>query len=507
MPRSTSSAEIMISNSRLISSNAALGLAPQPNDRVTDSYSNSLMDDLFGDVDRVLEGDLDDCEAKSNPHFDPAASTVRTVQLPSHISPRSAADLYQAAMAADRTTSSLPPTSSKPGLSTPVSSLTGDKSAEPQSAYQAGGRPVTTAHQLGQSLAGNLQSSVIQSPIYSSAGSSSNQGASTDSIEIEPPVQSVSNSLYPPAADLELSSSETSPRPLQTIFEPKRWRVSLAFLVLGASGVALVGALGLWTARATSNEVLPVNSDAANPAATSDADFLAYLQNALETISASQRVGAQTVAVMPVAAPTGLPTIPTATAADVASALPKLPGVATQTPNTPNIIERVFVPIYQNGRSQNGSSANSTPGRATAALPPIALASANSTRRRPTVPVPGSTAALPSTAPATGISSIPVVPAGSGSLPSPGVDLAAGSAVGSMSGLTDVTPASELVLVGVLNLGDRSAALFDIDGSSQRAYVGDRIGLSNWTLASVNGQDVVIRRNDEVRSVYIGQRF
>lgn len=73
--------------------------------------------------------------------------------------------------------------------------------------------------------------------------------------------------------------------------------------------------------------------------------------------------------------------------------------------------------------------------------------------------------------------------------------------------ITDVTPTSEHVLVGVLNLGSRSAALFDIEGSSQRAYVGDRIGLSSWNLVSINGQDVVIRRDGEVRSVYIGQKF
>ena len=68
-------------------------------------------------------------------------------------------------------------------------------------------------------------------------------------------------------------------------------------------------------------------------------------------------------------------------------------------------------------------------------------------------------------------------------------------------------PASEHALVGILNLGSRSAALFNIDGSSQRAYVGDRIGVSDWSLVSVNGQDVVVRRDGEVRSIYIGQRF
>jgi Tfp pilus assembly protein PilP len=63
------------------------------------------------------------------------------------------------------------------------------------------------------------------------------------------------------------------------------------------------------------------------------------------------------------------------------------------------------------------------------------------------------------------------------------------------------------VLVGVLELGDRSAALFDINGVSQRVYIGERIGNAGWTLVSVSSQEVVIRRNGEVRSIYIGQSF
>ncbi len=487
----------MISNSRLPFSNTAFGSAPQPDNRATDSYSNSLMDDLFGDVDRILGGDLGDCMTVVDHEPQPVAShPARTVQLPSDFSPRSAMDIYQATVAADRSTS--------------ANHQTGYRSR-----YQAGGRPVT-ADQVGRSPAGNLQSSVIQSPIYSSSGASG-QNANTATIDIKaPPIQSVSNYLYPLGADADFSFESTSPRPQQTIFEPKR-RVSLPFLMMGAAGVSVVSTLGLWTASvaADSDWISPLNTEAAaaEMPADSDTDFLAYMQKALETIGASQLGGNQAVAVIPVAAPALLPTtVPNVNPVSATGALPNLPSLPNPlaaAADKPSIIERVFVPIYQNGQSQN-AAANSTPAKATAALPPIALASANNVRRRPTVPVPepvATAAALPPGAPTTGISSIPIVPVGSRSLPSPGVDLAVGSSAGSPAALNDVTPSSELVLVGVLNLGNRSAALFDIDGSSQRAYVGDRIGLSNWNLVSVNGQDVVIRRNDEVRSVYIGQRF
>lgn len=62
-------------------------------------------------------------------------------------------------------------------------------------------------------------------------------------------------------------------------------------------------------------------------------------------------------------------------------------------------------------------------------------------------------------------------------------------------------------LVGILELGDRSAALFEIDGTPQRVSVGERIGSSGWNLVSISNQEAVIRRNGDVRSVYIGQRF
>lgn len=62
-------------------------------------------------------------------------------------------------------------------------------------------------------------------------------------------------------------------------------------------------------------------------------------------------------------------------------------------------------------------------------------------------------------------------------------------------------------LVGVLELGERSAALFEIDGVARRIYVGEQIGSSGWTLVKVVNQEAVVRRNGEVRSVFVGQQF
>jgi len=68
-------------------------------------------------------------------------------------------------------------------------------------------------------------------------------------------------------------------------------------------------------------------------------------------------------------------------------------------------------------------------------------------------------------------------------------------------------PASIHTLVGILELGERSAALFEIDGVPQRVYIGERIGSSGWSLVSVANEEAMVRRNGEVRSIYIGQRF
>ena len=62
-------------------------------------------------------------------------------------------------------------------------------------------------------------------------------------------------------------------------------------------------------------------------------------------------------------------------------------------------------------------------------------------------------------------------------------------------------------LVGILELGERSAALFEIDGVARRIYVGENIGGSGWTLVEVVNQEAVVRRNGEVRSVFVGQQF
>lgn len=301
------------------------------------------------------------------------------------------------------------------------------------------------------------------------------------------PIQSVSNYLYPNESRPDTALARVDPQRDPVAIQAHR-QVSLPFLLMGAASIAATGIVGLWTiGQSVTNggRLLSFNGQASMAAIpSSDRAFLTYLQHSLEVISAGEVKANGANAALP-----ALPTVATPNSA--LSPTGTLPGLPTATPTNakaPDAIERVFVPVYQNG--QNAQTGTSLP----SAVTPRG--------QRSIISVPIATAPLPARAPAPPAASLPVLP-GSGSLP--GVHVAPPPS--SNAALTDVTPAADLALVGVLNLGSQSAALFNIDGSSQRAYVGDRIGVSGWTLVNINAQDVVVRRDGEVRSIYIGQTF
>jgi hypothetical protein len=142
--------------------------------------------------------------------------------------------------------------------------------------------------------------------------------------------------------------------------------------------------------------------------------------------------------------------------------------VATETSPAPTVLERIYIPIYQ---------------------PPVAALPSAS----PTLPVPPPVAVAPIPAPA---------PAPPVALPPPTVPASPSPTI-----VPNIAAAPVHVLIGLLELGDRSAALFEIEGTPHRIQVGERIGSSGWTLVSISNQEAMIRRNGEVRSVYIGQQF
>jgi hypothetical protein len=60
-------------------------------------------------------------------------------------------------------------------------------------------------------------------------------------------------------------------------------------------------------------------------------------------------------------------------------------------------------------------------------------------------------------------------------------------------------------LVGVMDLGDRSSALFDNKGITARISPGEFI--NGWTLIEVRNQQVILSRNGKTKVVEVGQSF
>ena len=68
-------------------------------------------------------------------------------------------------------------------------------------------------------------------------------------------------------------------------------------------------------------------------------------------------------------------------------------------------------------------------------------------------------------------------------------------------------PSYSAQLDGLLELGNKSVALFKVDGISRRINLGENIGTTGWTLVEVSNGEAIVRRNGEVRSIYTGQKL
>ncbi len=216
-------------------------------------------------------------------------------------------------------------------------------------------------------------------------------------------------------------------------------------LVLGAACMSVLVAFGFWLAKQQSPSPAPAaatNTEGVEtaqvPSVSEEAAFGEYLIRSLNILNGQTRAQEEAVAALP---PASSSTITT----------------AANGPRQPNIIERVFVPVFQPNTSAGAP-----------------------------LPTPQRQAA----APTTGTS-----PTGS---PAPNI---------ATTTIPNIAPNSTHALIGILELGNRSAALFEINGVPQRVYVGEMIGSSGWSVASVSNQEVIVRRNGEVRSIHIGQQF
>jgi hypothetical protein len=70
-----------------------------------------------------------------------------------------------------------------------------------------------------------------------------------------------------------------------------------------------------------------------------------------------------------------------------------------------------------------------------------------------------------------------------------------------------VASAPSTTLVGILDIGDRSSAMFEMNGSVQSVLVGDRVADSGWVLNRITQQEAILKRGNETKTLYVGQKF
>ncbi|MBD0392869.1 MAG: hypothetical protein ICV52_03065 [Microcoleus sp. C1-bin4] len=286
-------------------------------------------------------------------------------------------------------------------------------------------------------------------------------------------------------------------------------------ILLGAACGSLLLVMGLWLASRSGLVRLPAAPAPETPAASGvtapDTQFVEYVQRSLEVIE--QKKAPQPnpqLAGVPGVAPAGtLPSI------SISGAPPATAGLSTA-------VNRIADALEQAG-AQPGA-----PAPQVVVIPPpaqVTVAPAAPVAGVPAAPQTGSVSPSPA-APASGraiaaagartpLAASPspsdspqpkilareteAAPAASAQQSAPAPEQSA-PAVSS-------APTSAHTLVGILELGDRSAALFEVDGVARRIYVGESIGASGWTLAEIKNQEAVIRKGGDVRSVFVGQKF
>ncbi|MEH1840589.1 MAG: hypothetical protein V7L20_17945 [Nostoc sp.] len=211
--------------------------------------------------------------------------------------------------------------------------------------------------------------------------------------------------------------------------------------------------------------------------------------------------------------------------------LPSLPLLANNTLSAPkrsgSVVERIYVPVYQ-APSPMRYALPAIPGSPTL-LPQIAstlqgsqpnvVKSALNTVRQAAKPVTVNMLAAAvrtelkpvaaKTAPITvrqtpsPLPALPVVPLRAALVPESEPTITQEQVYPAVP----IADAPSNTLEGLLELGNKSAALFKIEGVTRRINMGESIGSSGWTLVDVSNGEAVIRRNGEVRSIYAGQKL
>ena len=275
-------------------------------------------------------------------------------------------------------------------------------------------------------------------------------------------------------------------------------------LVLGLGLASRSGLLRLRTAPAP-------ETPAASGVTAPDTQFVEYVQRSLEAIEQKKapQPNPQLAGVPGVATPGTLPSI------SISGAPPATAGLSTAVNRIADALEQagaqpgapapqvvVIPPPAQVTVAPAAPVAGAPAAPQTAAVSPSPTARASGRAIAAAgTRTPPAASASPSESPQPKILARETEPA-----PAPGAQQSAPAPEQSAPAVSSA-PTSAHTLVGILELGDRSAALFEVDGVARRIYVGESIGASGWTLAEIKNQEAVIRKGGDVRSVFVGQKF
>ena len=288
-------------------------------------------------------------------------------------------------------------------------------------------------------------------------------------------------------------------------------------ILLGAACGSLLLVLGLWLASRSVLLRLRAAPAPETPAASAptapDTQFVEYVQRSLEAIEQKKppQPNPQLAGVPGVAPPGTLPSI------SISGAPPATAGLSTAVNRIADALEQVGAqpgaPAPQVVVIPPPAQVTVAPAAPVAGVP--AAPQTASVSPSPTAPASGRAIAAagtrtplaasptPSESPQPKILARETEPA-----PAPSAQQSAPAPAPEQSApAVSSAPTSAHTLVGILELGDRSAALFEVDGVARRIYVGESIGASGWTLAEIKNQEAVIRKGGDVRSVFVGQKF
>ncbi|MGK7945091.1 MAG: hypothetical protein AB4058_11545 [Microcystaceae cyanobacterium] len=236
-----------------------------------------------------------------------------------------------------------------------------------------------------------------------------------------------------------------------------RWQAHWDKIIFTLASLYFLSVLG-WLVRQNKVKIPFITSQVietqTNPLSDDDKAFIAYLKARLATIDTTQS--------KPVplsSSPTLQGNLPTVA---VSPPPPPKPNPPQPQPTSPSVIERIYIPVYPENPQETVYS------------PPVVAPA-------PPIPAPP---------PAT-IESVPVLTPGANLLPSE----------------TALAPPSENKLVGTLPSGDRSYAIFKLEGKAHHVRIGQFVGPSGWILVDVEDQFITLQKNGKQRRMSVGSQL